>query len=199
MVGTPDPRSDAELLRASARDPDAFGEFYDRHGSFLLAFFQRRIRCPEIAADLTAETFAQAFVARRRYRDTGAPALAWLLGIARLVLAVSLRRRGIEDKGRRELGLVSLPLDDLSIERIEQLAETTEVWARVQSALDQLSPDTVRAIELRAIDELPYAQVARRLGCSEGAARVRVRRGLKRLADAVDPVDPPEANNAQEA
>jgi RNA polymerase sigma factor (sigma-70 family) len=199
MAGIADRRSDAELLRASARDPEAFGEFYDRHAACLLAFFQRRIRCPELAADLTGETFAQAFGARGRYRDTGAPALAWLLGIARLVLAASLRRRGVEDRGRRQLGLAPLRLDDLSLERIEQLADAADVWVRVQSALEQLPPDTVRAIELRAIDELPYAQVARRLGCSEGAARVRVRRGLKRLADTVEPVDPPEVNNAQEA
>lgn len=200
MTGTADRRSDAELLRASAKDPDAFGELYDRHAASLLAYFQRRVRCPETAADLTAETFAQAFVSRRRYRNTGAPALAWLLGVARLVLAASLRRRGVEDRGRRRLGVGPAQLDDLSIERIEQLADATDVWARVEAALEQLSPGTARAIELRTVDELSYAQVARRLGCSEGAARVRVRRGLKRLADAVEPVDPPETNgNAQEA
>ncbi len=200
MTGTADQRCDGELLRASAKDPEAFGELYDRNAAYVLAYFQRRVRCPETAADLTAETFAQAFVSRRRYRDTGAPVLAWLLGVARLVLASSIRRRGVEDRARRRLGLGPAQLDDLSIERIEELAQATEVWARVEAALEQLPPGTARAVELRAVDELSYAEVARRLGCSEGAARVRVARGLKRLADAVEPVDPPEArSNAQEA
>jgi DNA-directed RNA polymerase specialized sigma24 family protein len=36
------------------------------------------------------------------------------------------------------------------------------------------------------VDELPYDEVARRLGCSEGAARVRVSRALTRLAETLE-------------
>jgi DNA-directed RNA polymerase specialized sigma24 family protein len=39
---------------------------------------------------------------------------------------------------------------------------------------------------LRVGHDLPYAEVARRLGCSEGAARVRVTRALTRLADLLE-------------
>ena len=74
-------RTDAELL-ASGRAED-FGELYERHARVVLAFCYRRTADPETAADLCAETFAQAFLSRRRYRDTGAGARAWLLGIAR--------------------------------------------------------------------------------------------------------------------
>jgi DNA-directed RNA polymerase specialized sigma24 family protein len=65
--------TDAELLAASARNPEAFGIFYDRHAENLLTYFARRTWDAQEAADLTAETFAAAFAARRRYRDTGAP------------------------------------------------------------------------------------------------------------------------------
>jgi RNA polymerase sigma-70 factor, ECF subfamily len=68
--------SDGDLLRRSTRDPEAFGAFYDRHAVTVLVYFQRRTACAESAADLTAETFATAFRSRRRYRDTGAPAIA---------------------------------------------------------------------------------------------------------------------------
>jgi DNA-directed RNA polymerase specialized sigma24 family protein len=34
--------------------------------------------------------------------------------------------------------------------------------------------------------DLPYREVAKRLGCSEGAARVRVARGLARLAEILE-------------
>jgi RNA polymerase sigma-70 factor (ECF subfamily) len=64
-------RSDAELLRASAAEPEAFGVFYDRHAAAVLAFLARRTGCPQLAADLTAETFAAAFVSRRRFWDDG--------------------------------------------------------------------------------------------------------------------------------
>src|SRR3954469_7175282 len=73
--------SDQELL--GSEDPEAFGVFYDRHVGALLGFFGRRTGDPEAAADLTAETFPSAIVARRRSRADGPPPVAWLFGIAR--------------------------------------------------------------------------------------------------------------------
>ena len=68
--------TDEELL--ASHDTEAFGMFYDRHARTLLGYFQRRTGDPQVAADLTAETFASAIVAQERYVPTGAPALAWL-------------------------------------------------------------------------------------------------------------------------
>ena len=47
--------------------------FYDRHIRGLLGYFARRTNDPEVAADLAAETFASALVARRRFRAPAAP------------------------------------------------------------------------------------------------------------------------------
>src|SRR3954452_12294978 len=107
-----DARSDAELLRRSGRDPEAFGVFYDRHAATVLAYFQRRTACAESAADLTAETLAAALRSRRRYRERGVRAIAWLLGIARHLLADSIRSERIEDRARRRLGIQRVELDD---------------------------------------------------------------------------------------
>jgi DNA-directed RNA polymerase specialized sigma24 family protein len=127
-------RSDAELLRRSGRDPEAFGVFYDRHAATVLAYFQRRTACAESAADLTAETFATAFRSRRRYRDTGVPAIAWVLGIARHLLADSIRNERIEDRARRRLGLQRVELDDEALRRIEELADLAPVRERLDAA-----------------------------------------------------------------
>ena len=59
-------RTDAELLSDARRDPAAFGELYARHVAAVHEWFVRRIGWA--AADLTAETFAQAWLARRRFR-----------------------------------------------------------------------------------------------------------------------------------
>src|SRR4051794_35243761 len=111
--------SDAELLRRAADDPEAFGQLYDRHVTQLLAYFQRRTADPQMAADLAAETFAQAFAKRRTFRDTGASAAAWLQTIARNELFQSLRRGRVADRYRRRLGMEPILLDDDSYERIE--------------------------------------------------------------------------------
>ena len=49
-----------------------------------------------------------------------------------------------------------------------------------------LTPSTREAVRLRVVDELPYRDLAQRLGISETAARVRVSRGLSALAGLLD-------------
>ena len=81
-MDTDDARTDARLLRDSTRDANAFGVFYDRHAANVIVYFVCRTADQALAADLCAETFAQAFANRRRYRDTGDPAAGWLYTIA---------------------------------------------------------------------------------------------------------------------
>lgn len=98
-------RSDAELFAATPESPAAFGEFYRRHERAVLKFFLYWSRSGELAADLTAETFAAVFESLPRYQpDRGEPR-AWLFGIAQNILARSVRRGRVEDETRRRLGL----------------------------------------------------------------------------------------------
>jgi DNA-directed RNA polymerase specialized sigma24 family protein len=127
-------RTDAELLRASQDDPEAFGEFYDRHAAVVLAFFQRRTACAQTSLDLTAETFAEAFASRRRFRDMGAPALAWLLTIGRRKLSRSLERERVEQSALRRLGVERVQLDDGAYERLDELCANAELRGQVENA-----------------------------------------------------------------
>src|SRR5215218_6492452 len=71
--------SDEELLDASRREPAAFGVFYERHEERILRYFLARVGDAEVAADLTAETFAAALAGAHRFRARKGPAVAWLL------------------------------------------------------------------------------------------------------------------------
>src|SRR5689334_7733491 len=113
--------SDEDLL--SAGDPASFEEFYVRHVDGLLGFFARRTRDAELAADLTAETFAAALAGRRRYRPQAGAAGSWLYGIAMKKLADAQRRGYAERRARRRLGMERIELSDADIERIDALAE----------------------------------------------------------------------------
>src|SRR5919201_2874434 len=88
-------RSDDELL--ASRDPGSFEQFYRGHVDAILAFFAHRTRDAELAADLTAETFAAALAGRRRYRRKAGAADSWLFGIAYHKLADAQRRGGAGD------------------------------------------------------------------------------------------------------
>jgi len=91
--------SDAQLIAASAGNPHAFRELYDRWAEPLLAYFYRRVYDPEVAADLLAETFAIAFEKRERFRDTGAPGGTWLYGIAGKEVSRYFRRQRVRRDG----------------------------------------------------------------------------------------------------
>jgi RNA polymerase sigma-70 factor (ECF subfamily) len=70
----------------------------------------RRTGDAEAAADLTAETFAAAIVARRRFRPGVAPAGAWLFTIAHRKLVDYQRRGFAEERARRRLAMERRPL-----------------------------------------------------------------------------------------
>ena len=181
-MSTTDTPTDGELLRAADHDPHAFRVLYDRWAKPLLAFCYRRTGDAEASLDLVAETFAIAYQKRHRYRDRGRPLGGWLYGIAARELATYRRRQRVELRACRRLAVVVPPLDDTSIERIEELVDAAQWRSALDEALTQLTTAERDAVRLRVIEQLDYPTVAARLRCSEQAARARVHRGLTRLA-----------------
>jgi RNA polymerase sigma factor (sigma-70 family) len=162
--------------------PEAFVAFYREHSHGLLAFFARRTLDAEVAADLTAETFAAAYAARRRFRERGEGSAPWLYGIARNKLSRYFRRSRVEVEARARLGLPEhASLSEADLLRIEELIDFAATGQAVRAALSSLSERDREALSLRVIEARPYREIAALLGCSEQAARVRVSRGLQRL------------------
>jgi RNA polymerase sigma factor (sigma-70 family) len=176
-----DARSDEDLLAASRAEPDAFAVLYRRHVAALLAYFMRRTRDAELAADLTAETFAAALDGAHRFRAGKGPAAAWLYGIARRQLSHALRRGAVEDRARRRLGMAPLTLTDEAIERVEALAAADATAAILQEGLAALPEDQREAVLARVLDEREYAEIATAARTSESVVRKRVSRGLAGL------------------
>lgn len=175
-------RTDTELLIASRTEPEAFTELYRRHAEDLLRYFARRTLDPETAAELTAETFAEAFASRATYRDQGVNGVAWLYGIARHRLGRFFRSGRVDAAARRKLGMPERDLPPEDYERIEDLIDFAPIREALAEALETLSPEQRDAMRLRVIEGLGYADVAERLACTEQNARQRVSRGLKKLA-----------------
>jgi len=176
--------TDNHELRTSA----GFADAYRTHARSILIFLVRRTYDPETALDLTAETFAQAFEARRRFRgSTEEDAAAWLFGIARHVLSRYLRRGKAERQALTRLGVEvpSLEADDLV--RIIELAGLNELRGAVACELGALPEENREALRLRVVEERTYDDVARRLAITEPAARARVSRGLRTIGRALDP------------
>ena len=172
-----DDAPDERLLATTRAEPAAFGAFYRRHEDRVLSYFLARVGDPEVAADLTAETFAAALVSAHRFRPRKRkPAAAWLFGIARHNLAMSRRQGRVDARARRRLGMAPLVLTDEAVERISALGEVAAL-----ELVDELPGDQRAAVRARVIDELDYPEIAKDLRCSEAVVRKRVSRGLRTL------------------
>ncbi|MGX6448372.1 RNA polymerase sigma factor [Patulibacter sp. S7RM1-6] len=178
-------RTDEELLteRRPGQAGPAFAEFYGRHERAVLAFFARRVAGPEQAADLMAETFAQALASRAGFEPRSPDAaVGWLFAIARHTLFRSVRRGRVEDEARRRLALAAPVLEDARLQAIDELSGREGLLA----ALENLPVEQREAVRSYVLEEDEYAAIAARLECSEAVVRKRVSRGLARLRRSVE-------------
>ena len=173
--------SEEQLL--ASHELGSFAVFYRAHVDGLLGFFCRRTGDPELAADLTAETFAAALAGRHRFRPDAGSATAWLYGIATKQLSYAQRRAAAERRARRRLGMERIELLDSDIERISALGEDTSArtWLR------KLAPDQRDAITEHVIHERGYGELARAGETTEEVVRKRVSRGLAAIRKRMGP------------
>ena len=175
-------RTDADLLQAARQDPQAFREFYDRYAVWMRAWLLRQTGSETAALDLTAETFAQAWHASKRFKDmadgSGAP---WLFGIARNLVRQYHKHNRIETAARERLGLPLAFAECEDYERVDDRIAAHSMGPTLRLAMRALPVEQRRALELRVVEQLEYEEVAGELGRSQNAARLRVSRGLRTL------------------
>jgi RNA polymerase sigma-70 factor (ECF subfamily) len=172
-----DMTSDAQLVAAARSDPAAFRALYERHAERVHAYHLRRTGDPDAAYDLTAETFAQAWLCRTRFRDEAdGSAGPWLFGIARHVLLASVRQRQLERGACERLGVLA------ALQQEAAAVEPRDEWLDgLDEALADLPATQQDAIRLRIVDDLAYEDAADRLDTTPQAVRARVSRGLTSL------------------
>ena len=142
----------------------------------LVRFCSHAARRSDVAEDLAQETLLIAHEQAHRLRNPDAY-WAWIYGIARNVC-----RRWLQGHGRKPEysaddlfagGDVQVDPDvDLELE-----LERGELATLLDRALEYLSPAARQVLILRLIEDLPQAEVALRLGVSEGSIAVRLHRG----------------------
>lgn len=184
-AGAEDHPSDDDLLVGTPCAPECFDLFYRRHVRNMLAYHYKRTGDVDVAADLTAETFAAALYAVRNYDPAKGTGTQWLYGIARNQLLQFWRHAEVSQRLRRKLQMTVIEIDPISsdeLERIETLADA----APAAETVAQL-PATLRdAVRLRVLDGRDYTFIASELGCTVVAARLQVFRGLRRLQEELD-------------
>ncbi|MBA3736255.1 MAG: RNA polymerase sigma factor [Actinobacteria bacterium] len=176
-------RDDAQLLNSALRDREAFGVFYRQHALTVYRWFAYRVdREGTLAAELTAETFAEALRSLPRFAGTTpGSGTSWLFGIARNLALEHHRRRRVRDEARRELGMPRVGVVDESFQNAEERIDSGRLRDELDAALAQLPPAQRQAVMLRVVEELDYPSIAHATASSEPAARLHVSRGLRAL------------------
>jgi RNA polymerase sigma factor (sigma-70 family) len=96
-------------------------ELYRGHARRIAGYLMRATNDAEVAADLTAETFAAALLSRDRYRpEMGAPT-TWLYAIAAHKLKDWRRRGYAEDRARRRLRMERPALSEADLAEFTRL------------------------------------------------------------------------------
>ena len=168
-------------MRAARTDSRAFGEVYERHAVAIHGWLHGRVGEPA-ATDLTAETFAAAWQSRRRFRADRADSVApWLYGIALNQYRTYQRVARVETTARARLGMQETYASAIEIEDIDERLSAEQARCELVNALGDLSPDQRRALELRVIDDLRFAEIAETMSTTEPTARMRVMRALRAM------------------
>jgi RNA polymerase sigma factor (sigma-70 family) len=181
MVLVPDPRSDEELMAAYvAGDRPAFKLLFDRYAGLLFAMAKRRLGSDDDARDVVQQTLLQLHRARNDFRP-GARLRPWLFTIAMNLVREQYRKR----KRRREQSLENTthPPPEPAASEVESDDEHKARATRIRAALQALPAQQREVIELHWFEECPYEEIARIVGASVAAVRVRAHRGYERLRE----------------
>jgi RNA polymerase sigma-70 factor (ECF subfamily) len=176
LLAMSDTRAETLLRRLAAGDHRALGELYDLYAGLVNALALRIVKDAAEAEDVVQEVFVQAWRQADRFDAARGTPEAWLCMMARTRALDRLRRRA----SRREEPEEAAPRPVDTPRTVESLA--------VRRALESLSPEQRRALELAYYEGLTQSEIAERLGEPLGTIKTRIRTAMIRLREALGPM-----------
>ena len=180
------PDDGALVLRSQQGDTAAFNELVIRYRGKVYAMIYNMVHNEQDAWDLAQDGFLKAWKSIGRFRGQSS-FYTWLYRIVMNVTIDALRKRHVE--GETEFD------DTITLSRIEPGAATApraatlpyqkvandEVRARIDAAVQRLSPDHRAVILMREMDGMEYQEIADALGCSIGTVMSRLFYARKKM------------------
>jgi RNA polymerase sigma-70 factor, ECF subfamily len=180
--------SDLDLVKeCQAGHTEAFDQLVSRYRSRVFAMIYNMVHNEQDAWDLAQDAFVKAWKSIKRFRGQSS-FFTWLYRIVMNVTIDHARKKQIKGEGAEfndaiRLGEIdpaartapkSEPLPHRQMER-------TELRARIDSAIAQLTPEHRAVILMKEIEDMQYHEIAEALGISIGTVMSRLFYARKRL------------------
>jgi len=177
----------ALLERITQRERAAFEELYARYVNILYATALKFVREESDAQDVVQDVFIQVWDKAKMYDPSKGKPLTWVLTLVR---NRSIDRiRAIQRRVRLRDEFEAETVTDESAWARESLSrvEAGEQGRTLRAAVNQLSPQQKKVIELAYFGGLTQIEIAEKLGEPLGTVKARARRGLLKLKEMIGP------------
>ena len=177
----------ALLLAAKTGDLVAFEILCKQSANTVFHLARRIMRNNEDAEDVVQESFQQAFIHLQRFNGDSRFS-TWLSRIAINAALMKLRKKhrfwevSLDESAETEQPSAHLDVEDQALNP-EQLFAQKERQRILSQALNDLTPGTRKAIELRELGERSTEETAQIMGISVTAVKARVFHGRRRLRE----------------
>jgi RNA polymerase sigma-70 factor (ECF subfamily) len=176
--GTVTAPSDTELMReVRGGRAGALAPLFERHHARLYRFCLRMTGNRAAAEDLVQDVFMRMLKYSRTFKDEMS-FLPWMFRIARNACVDHLRRTAADRMPAQEPD--ELESNEPAHEETEPQDERAEL---IRKALLALPAERREVLVLSRYEFKSYEEIARALGCSVGAVKVRAHRAIKQLRE----------------
>jgi len=183
--------SELELVRqCQTGSAEAFDELVTRYRTRIFAMIYNMVHNEQDAWDLAQDSFVKAWRSIKRFRGRSS-FYTWIYRIVMNVTIDWLRKKQIKGAGvefDEAIQLTQIDPASRTAPKADPLPHTcmerSEIRARIDEAIKQLSPDHRAVILMKEIEEMQYHEIAETLGCSIGTVMSRLfyaRRKLQSL------------------
>ena len=180
--------SELELVRqCQAGRADAFDELVTRYRTRIFAMIYNMVHNEQDAWDLAQESFLKAWRSIKRFQGKSS-FYTWIYRIVMNVTIDWLRKKQIRGGGTEFDDSIQLKQVDPASKTLPKAdplphsgLERAEIRARIDEAIQQLSPDHRAVILMKEIEEMQYHEIAEALGCSIGTVMSRLFYARKKL------------------
>jgi RNA polymerase sigma-70 factor (ECF subfamily) len=152
------------------RNQSAMAELFDRYGSMVYSVALRVLKDTGNAEDVMQEVFFQVWQNPQTFVPGRGSLGAWLLVVTRNRAVDLLRRRKPSDS-----------VDEVVLPAKENIAIETErrsIMEKVRTALNKLSPEQQKSIEMAFFDGMSHSEIAAHTGEPLGTIKTRIRSAL---------------------